>query len=91
MTEGRIESLDRVGTRRWMVALVGPPGSGKGTQSAWLTSALEVTALSTGELARHAAREATDRGRLVRQYVNTGALLPDAVAQYRRRAESLCA
>ena len=64
---------------RWVLALVGPPGSGKGTQASWLTSALELTALSTGELARSAARQQNKRGRVINRYINSGALLPDSI------------
>ena len=42
-------------------------------------------ALSTGDLARQAAREETDRGWVVRQYMNAGMLLPDSLV-----SELLC-
>jgi adenylate kinase len=35
--------------------------------------------LSTGDLARAAAREPTERGSIVAEYINSGALLPDAL------------
>jgi adenylate kinase len=62
-----------------MLALVGPPGSGKGTQAAWLSSALGLTPLSTGDLARAAAREWTERGRQIQRILHSGGLLPDTI------------
>jgi adenylate kinase len=62
-----------------LLALVGPPGSGKGTQAAWLSSALGLTSLSTGDLARAAAREPTNRGRGFQRVLDSGGLLPNAI------------
>jgi len=38
-----------------------------------------LTALSTGELARSAARQPNERGRVIDRYINSGALLPDSI------------
>jgi adenylate kinase len=59
-----------------IVVLVGPPGSGKGTQAKVLCDQLRVPHLSTGDMLR-AARKA---GKLEQKYVdlmNSGGLLPD--------------
>jgi adenylate kinase len=59
-----------------IVVLVGPPGSGKGTQAKVLCKHLSVPHLSTGDMLR-AARKA---GTLEQEYVNlmnSGGLLPD--------------
>jgi adenylate kinase len=64
---------------RWALAVVGPPGSGKGTQAERLCRGLGLTPLSTGDLARAAARERTERGRVIAECLNSGALLPDTV------------
>jgi adenylate kinase len=67
------------GEPRWLLALVGPPGSGKGTQAAWLASALGLEVLSSGDLVRKAAQECTDRGRIVKSSMVEGALVPDSI------------
>jgi adenylate kinase len=64
---------------RWKIALVGPPGSGKGTQATRLARALGLIVLSTGDLARRAARESTERGRAVNAHMSSGSLVPDAL------------
>jgi adenylate kinase len=59
-----------------IIVLVGPPGSGKGTQAQVLCTQLSVPHLSTGDMLR-AARKA---GTLEQKYVdlmNSGGLLPD--------------
>lgn len=59
-----------------IVVLVGPPGSGKGTQAKILCEKLSIPHLSTGDMLR-AARKA---GTLEQKYVdlmNSGGLLPD--------------
>jgi len=64
---------------RWKIALIGPPGSGKGTQATRLARALGLIVLSTGDLARRAARESTARGLAVNAHVSAGSLVPDAL------------
>ncbi len=60
-----------------LIVLIGPPGSGKGTQSKRLTSYLQIPHLSTGELFRKAISQDTPLGRLAAQYINDGRLVPD--------------
>jgi adenylate kinase len=60
-----------------LIVLIGPPGSGKGTQSKRLTSYLQIPHLSTGELFRNAISQNTPLGRLAAQYINDGRLVPD--------------
>lgn len=59
--------------------LVGPPGVGKGTQSALLTSRLGLIALSTGEIFRKEIEAQTDLGRLANRYIAHGELVPNGV------------
>ncbi|MDQ4077714.1 MAG: adenylate kinase [Chloroflexota bacterium] len=56
--------------------LLGPPGSGKGTQAANLVEALDGTHLSTGELLRAAVEEETELGRKVEPLLSAGQLVP---------------
>jgi adenylate kinase len=69
----------QAGQWRWTIALVGPPGSGKGTQAARLARALDLTVVPTGELARKAAREPTERGCALNAATCSGALVPDGI------------
>ncbi len=59
------------------VALMGPPGVGKGTQAARLTAALGVPHVSTGDILREAIRTATPLGRKAKGFVEGGKLVPD--------------
>jgi adenylate kinase family enzyme len=59
------------------VVLVGPPGSGKGTQGPPLASHLGVPYLSTGEVLRAEAEVGTPLGRRVAGVLASGGLVPD--------------
>ncbi|MEU3550567.1 nucleoside monophosphate kinase [Streptomyces longwoodensis] len=61
------------------IALVGPPGSGKGTQSVFLGKLLEVPVLHIGELFRTNIRGCTPLGQRAYEYMNRGELVPDEV------------
>ena len=59
------------------IVLLGPPGSGKGTQAARLCNDLGLVALVTGDLLRSARANATDVGRRTSHYMDRGELVPD--------------
>ena len=59
-----------------VVILLGPPGSGKGTQAERLADE-GFAILSTGELLRAARAEGTDLGRDASGYMDRGDLVPD--------------
>ena len=59
------------------VALLGPPGSGKGTQAARLRDRLGYAALATGDLLREARAAGTEVGRRASEYMDRGELVPD--------------
>ncbi len=61
------------------IALLGPPGSGKGTQAERLRDELGYTWLSTGELLRDARAKGTELGRRAGDYMDRGELVPDDV------------
>ena len=61
------------------VVLLGPPGSGKGTQAERLHQRLGFTQLATGVLLRAAREEGTDLGRRAGEYMDRGDLVPDDV------------
>lgn len=59
--------------------LFGPPGAGKGTQSAKLIEKYSLTHISTGDLFRKHLKEGSPLGKLAQDYMNKGNLVPDKV------------
>lgn len=59
------------------LVLLGPPGSGKGTQAALLAAHLGIPAISTGDIVRGAIDEGSELGRRVEQIVSSGELVDD--------------
>jgi adenylate kinase len=59
--------------------LLGPPGSGKGTQGERLQSDFDLPYYATGDILRAAVREETDIGKEAREYMERGDLVPDEV------------
>jgi adenylate kinase len=61
------------------LVLFGPPGAGKGTQSAKLVEKYDLVHLSTGDIFRYNIKNETDLGILARFYIDKGNLVPDKV------------
>ena len=61
------------------LVLFGPPGSGKGTQSAKLIEKFGLTHLSTGDIFRANIKGETELGKLAKSYIDKGELVPDNV------------
>lgn len=59
--------------------LVGPPGAGKGTQAAVLSEELGIPHISTGDLFRAHIDGKTLLGRQVKEYLDSGSLVPDEI------------
>jgi len=59
--------------------LFGPPGAGKGTQSAKLIKKYSLTHIATGDLFRKHLKEGTPLGKLAQEYMTKGNLVPDQV------------
>jgi adenylate kinase len=59
--------------------LLGPPGSGKGTQGERLQEDFRLPYYATGDILRAAVREGTDIGVQAKEYMDRGDLVPDAV------------
>ena len=59
--------------------LLGPPGSGKGTQGERLQEDLELPYYATGDMLRLAVREGTEVGLKAKEYMDRGDLVPDEV------------
>lgn len=62
-----------------ILVLLGPPGSGKGTQSQTIVDKLSVIQISTGEILRNAVKEGTELGKTAKEYIDAGNLVPDEV------------
>ncbi|MBI2551030.1 nucleoside monophosphate kinase [Candidatus Uhrbacteria bacterium] len=61
------------------IFLLGPQGSGKGTQAARLAKKLSIPAISVGQLLRQEVRLRTETGKEIQDIVARGALVPDRV------------
>jgi adenylate kinase len=61
------------------LVLLGPPGSGKGTQGERLNEDLRLPYYATGDILRAAVRDETELGRTAKEYMDRGDLVPDDV------------
>ncbi len=61
------------------LVLLGPPGSGKGTQGERLQEELRLPYYATGDILRAAVRDETELGKAAKQYMDRGDLVPDEV------------
>ena len=59
------------------IILFGSPGSGKGTQAKSLCTGWDLPQVSTGEILRDAIRRGNPTGKLAREYMDRGELVPD--------------
>ncbi len=59
--------------------ILGPPGSGKGTQGVRLAERLGVPKIATGDLIRAAMKDGTPLGIKAKQYYDQGLLVPDDI------------
>lgn len=61
------------------IVLIGPPGSGKGTQAARISQELNIPHVSSGDLFRHNLENETDLGKKAKVYIDRGSLVPDDI------------
>ena len=59
------------------MVLIGPPGSGKGTQAALLVARYKIPHISTGDMFRAAVAEQTELGKKAYDFMKSGNLVPD--------------
>jgi adenylate kinase len=62
--------------RKKIILLIGPPGSGKGTQGKLLAEKLMLPHISTGDIFRKIAINNTDESRILNEYMDSGKLVP---------------
>lgn len=61
------------------IVLFGPPGAGKGTQSALLVEKMKMKHISTGDILREAVKNQTPLGIQAKSVMDAGKLVPDEV------------
>ena len=59
------------------IILIGPPGSGKGTQAKKIVEKLNIPHISSGDMLREAVANETPLGKEAKLYMTKGALVPD--------------
>ncbi|CAI8215749.1 MAG: Adenylate kinase [Bacteroidia bacterium] len=64
------------------IILFGPPGAGKGTQSARLIEKYGLVHLSTGDVFRYNIKNQTELGVLAKSFIDKGQLVPDEVTNH---------
>lgn len=69
------------------IALIGSPGSGKGTQALRIAQALDIRGVGTGEIIRRAIRDGTEFGRIAAPLIDAGKFIPDELADEIVRGE----
>lgn len=61
------------------IVLLGSPGAGKGTQASMIAAANHIPHISTGDIFRYNIKNETELGKLAKQYLDKGLLVPDDV------------
>ncbi|MBI2075934.1 MAG: adenylate kinase [Candidatus Aenigmarchaeota archaeon] len=61
------------------IILLGPQGSGKGTQATLLSGKMQLPKISTGDLLREIAQGKTPLGEKIKSYQSKGLLVPDGI------------
>jgi adenylate kinase len=61
------------------VVLLGPPGSGKGTQAKRLSKNLGLPHIGMGDMLREAVKNKTPLGERAKEFMNSGKLVPDSI------------
>jgi adenylate kinase len=59
------------------IIFLGPPGAGKGTHAKEISSILNIPHISTGDIFRDAIKNQTELGMKVKEFLDSGKLVPD--------------
>lgn len=78
-TKKIVEALSTDGSTPLKMIISGAPASGKGTQCEIIKKNFDVVHLSTGDMLRAAVAAQTDVGKLAKEYMDAGKLVPDDV------------
>ena len=72
------------------IVLLGPPGAGKGTQAAAISTKLRLPHISSGDIFRENLKNKTELGIVADGYISKGELVPDdiTIAMIRERLSS---
>ncbi|HOW67243.1 MAG TPA: adenylate kinase [Candidatus Paceibacterota bacterium] len=70
---GRQSSLD--------LAIIGGPGTGKGTHASFLAAELKLPHIATGNLFRENLRRQSELGNIAKSYLDQGELVPDDITE----------
>ena len=62
-----------------IILVMGPPGSGKGTQAKLLKDKLNIAHISTGDLFRAEIGNETELGKKAKEYIDQGKYVPDEI------------
>lgn len=65
---------------KYKILILGPQGSGKGTQAQLLSEKLNIPALSMGQLLRDEVASGSDLGKKIEAIINRGELVSDDIA-----------
>lgn len=63
----------------YKITLIGPPGSGKGTQAIRLSKELGIPTISPGQMYREEVKKGTELGKLVERYTKQGTIVPEEI------------
>ncbi|MDR1675292.1 MAG: adenylate kinase [Tannerella sp.] len=61
------------------ILIFGAPGSGKGTQSELIKKKYRLDYISTGVMLRQTIREGSELGKIAKEYIDRGQLVPDDI------------
>lgn len=61
------------------LVIIGPPGSGKGTQAVKIANKYALKHISTGELLRNEQEKETNQGKQIKNLISTGNFVPDCM------------
>ena len=61
------------------VLLIGPPGAGKGTQASRIADHFDLDRIATGDLLREQVANGTELGKVAKEYMDRGDLVPDDI------------
>jgi adenylate kinase len=62
-----------------IIIIIGPPGSGKGTCAQIISELYNIPIITTGNLLREASQMDSEKGKIVKEYIERGELVPDNI------------